>query len=178
MTLEEVYQYYGSANQACKALGLTRQSFTAWNKRGYIPMLQQLRLEKLTNGKLCANESHAHKQEGAVEIHLPAYRYYDKKHGLCPVESLVFQPGKKAKVIYSVDAVRAKKISTFVTKYLMKAVDVKDSFGNYVFEGDVIAYNEGRDYFIFDTEKKVDELKSLGAIAIAGHIYDGVKYGS
>lgn len=56
MTIEEAVKEFGSGRQICLALGLTVQNYTKWNKQGFIPQSQQLRLEKLTNGKLKADE--------------------------------------------------------------------------------------------------------------------------
>lgn len=178
MKLEEVYQYYGSANQACKALGLSRQSFSVWNKRGYIPILQQLRLEKLTNGKLLADEKHAYRQEESTTIYLPCFRFYSKTHGLCMVETINFQIGKKPKIVYLVKGAKAKKLVSFSTKTLMQASGVTDIEGANVFEGDVVTASNHAGYFVFKHIGMLDQLKGLEHVKIVGHIYDGVEYGS
>lgn len=55
MTIEEVLKIYKTGYQVCKALEITRQNFSSWQKRGYIPYRQQLKLEMLTEGKLKAD---------------------------------------------------------------------------------------------------------------------------
>ena len=52
MTIEEVEEYYGNLNQACKALDIAPQNMTKWKRNGYIPWKQQFRLFQLTAGKL------------------------------------------------------------------------------------------------------------------------------
>ncbi|CEG60983.1 Cro/CI family transcriptional regulator [Legionella micdadei] len=56
MTIDESIKKYGSAYGVCKALGVSPQNFTRWKKQGWIPQAQQLRLEKITNGELKADE--------------------------------------------------------------------------------------------------------------------------
>lgn len=56
MSLEEALGYFGSGRQLCLALGVSVQNYTRWKKQGWIPQSQQLRLEKITDGKLKADE--------------------------------------------------------------------------------------------------------------------------
>ena len=56
MTLEEALEEFRSGRQLCLALDVSVQNFTRWKKQGWIPQTQQLRLEKITNGKLKADE--------------------------------------------------------------------------------------------------------------------------
>ena len=56
MTIEEVAKYFGTGFRACQALAIGRNNFSLWRKSGRIPMLQQYRLEKLTNGELKAEQ--------------------------------------------------------------------------------------------------------------------------
>lgn len=56
MRIEEAILFYGSGSKLCKELGITRQCITNWRKRGFMPMLQQLKLEKITKGKLKADK--------------------------------------------------------------------------------------------------------------------------
>lgn len=56
MNIEEVEDYFGNLNKACKALGITPQNMTKWRKQGYIPWKQQFRLAYLTEGKLILDE--------------------------------------------------------------------------------------------------------------------------
>lgn len=55
MTIEEVLEIYKTGYQVCKALEISKQNFTRWQKSGYIPYRQQVKLEQLTNGKLKAD---------------------------------------------------------------------------------------------------------------------------
>ena len=57
MTFDEVIDYYGNQTKACEAIGLSRASFSEWRKKGYIPLLSQIRFEQLTNGALQADNS-------------------------------------------------------------------------------------------------------------------------
>jgi hypothetical protein len=56
MTLEEAVAEFGSGRQVCLALGISDRNYTKWKQRGWIPQAQQLRLEKLTQNKLKADE--------------------------------------------------------------------------------------------------------------------------
>ena len=58
MKPEDVLQYYPSRAAACRALYISRQCFTSWVKRGYVPYRQQLKFEKITNGVLKADVEH------------------------------------------------------------------------------------------------------------------------
>lgn len=52
MTVDEVFNYFGSNVAIAKALGMTRNTPLYWRRVGYVPMYIQLRLEIITNGKL------------------------------------------------------------------------------------------------------------------------------
>lgn len=56
MKIMEAVTEFGSGRQVCLALGISDRNFTKWKGRGWIPQAQQLRLEKITNGKLKADE--------------------------------------------------------------------------------------------------------------------------
>lgn len=56
MTIEETIKYFGNLNRVCIALDIASQNMTKWKKNGYIPMLQQYRIAKLTNGVLIPDE--------------------------------------------------------------------------------------------------------------------------
>lgn len=56
MTLEEVIEYYGNQSKVARALHISRAALTEWKKRGYVPLVQQYRLEKITKGKLKAED--------------------------------------------------------------------------------------------------------------------------
>jgi len=52
MTYEEVINHFGSAYRVAKMLGISKQSVGKWLERGFVPLLRQHQLEKLSNGKL------------------------------------------------------------------------------------------------------------------------------
>ena len=55
MTLDEVIIHFGSGYRLCKVLGIRRQNYTQWKRKGGIPLLQQARIENVTGGKLKAD---------------------------------------------------------------------------------------------------------------------------
>jgi hypothetical protein len=55
MTIDEVLNHFKSEYRVCQLLGIGRQNFTYWKKKGYITYMQQLELEKLSEGELKAN---------------------------------------------------------------------------------------------------------------------------
>ena len=56
MTLDEVVNYFGNLNQACKALGIASQNMTKWKQQGDIPHRQQFRLAHITEGELMPDD--------------------------------------------------------------------------------------------------------------------------
>lgn len=56
MTIQEVENYFGNLNQACKALGIAAQNMTKWKQQGYIPHRQQFRLAHITEGELMPDD--------------------------------------------------------------------------------------------------------------------------
>lgn len=57
MTPETVIRHFRTQEKVAKALGISQPSVSNWVSRGAVPALQQLRLEKLTRGKLKAELS-------------------------------------------------------------------------------------------------------------------------
>jgi len=55
MTIEDARQYFGSGYKVCKVLGIARQNYTYWKRQGYIPEMQQYKLELITQGKIKAD---------------------------------------------------------------------------------------------------------------------------
>ncbi|MBB20218.1 MAG: Cro/Cl family transcriptional regulator [Rickettsiales bacterium] len=53
MTKTEVIEHFGSASNVARALQVTRQSVSSWPDE--IPLLRQMQIEKLTGGKLKAD---------------------------------------------------------------------------------------------------------------------------
>ena len=56
MRIDEALKIYGSGYNLCKILGISSQNFTRWRRQGFIPEVHQLKIEKLTNGELKADE--------------------------------------------------------------------------------------------------------------------------
>lgn len=54
MTKQEAIDYYGGAPALATALNVSRQAIYQWES---VPDLQQLRLEKITGGKLKADKN-------------------------------------------------------------------------------------------------------------------------
>ena len=54
MTFDQLIKHFGSQVVAAKAIGCTQPTLSNWKSRGRIPMLQQLRIELITKGKLKA----------------------------------------------------------------------------------------------------------------------------
>lgn len=52
MNTDDVLKYFKSGAAIGRELGLCRTTFNQWQRRGYIPRLQQYRLERLTDCKL------------------------------------------------------------------------------------------------------------------------------
>jgi hypothetical protein len=175
MTTDEVYQYFGTAYAAAKAMGITKQAFSEWIKNGFIPLKRQKKIEALTKGKLIAREEEAKKpipssqdeKEGKLN-YLPNFRYYDKKYGMCKVESIHFRKGKRPQITY---LVKGKKLTSFTAKYLMQAADVVDFYCNPVFEGDILKLKNG-EKFIFESLDMANKLKKLGEFKIIGSVFE------
>lgn len=58
MTLDEVIKYFGSSYRFGKKTGMGSANYLNWERRGYIPIETQLKLEMFTKGKLKANLDH------------------------------------------------------------------------------------------------------------------------
>lgn len=52
MTIDEAVKHYGSLYRVCVTLGIKPQNGYMWKKRNRIPIGQQFRLAKLSNGVL------------------------------------------------------------------------------------------------------------------------------
>lgn len=53
MTKDKVIEHFGSAANVARALNLSRAAVSSWPDE--IPLLRQMQIEKLTKGKLKAN---------------------------------------------------------------------------------------------------------------------------
>lgn len=58
MTINEVKQYFGNTYKFYKKTGMHHSNFCNWNRKGFIPIKTQIRIENLTNGELKANLEH------------------------------------------------------------------------------------------------------------------------
>lgn len=58
MTIEDVLEYYGTAHKMQKTHGLSHNNINNWRSYGYIPIATQLKIERLTEGKLKASLEH------------------------------------------------------------------------------------------------------------------------
>lgn len=57
MTLDEALKEFGGTGyKLCKALGIATQNYTRWSKQGWIARPQQLLIERMTEGRLKADE--------------------------------------------------------------------------------------------------------------------------
>lgn len=56
MKLDQVVKHFKTQTAAAQALGVTQPTLSNWKKRGFIPAIQQLRIEKVTKGKLKADK--------------------------------------------------------------------------------------------------------------------------
>jgi hypothetical protein len=57
MKLDESVNFFGTAYKMCQALGVQPQAYTAWKKKGHLPMVHQYKVEILSNGALKADGS-------------------------------------------------------------------------------------------------------------------------
>jgi hypothetical protein len=58
MTLDDIKLYFGNSYQFHKKTGMEHANYLNWYKKGFIPIKTQLKLEKLTAGKLRADLNH------------------------------------------------------------------------------------------------------------------------
>ena len=50
MTLDELLKHYGTSYQFELATGLSHTNIENWRKRGYIPLMSQRKIERVTEG--------------------------------------------------------------------------------------------------------------------------------
>jgi hypothetical protein len=58
MTVEDVKKYFGSTYKFAMITGMGHSNILYWAKKGFIPLLSQLRIERATDGKLKADFNH------------------------------------------------------------------------------------------------------------------------
>src|SRR5271166_943505 len=169
MKVEDVYQFFGSAINVAQALGITRGSVHKWVRKGVVPLDKQKQIEILTKGKLIAKK--VSDKPTDLPTYLPSFRYYDKKYGICKVESMHFKEGKLPKITYLVKNKHLKSLSVVTTKNLMQGVDFVDSEGKMVYEGDIFQLSSGTK-FTFEKIEMAHKLKRLGKFKIIGNIFE------
>jgi len=172
MTLEEVYQYYGTACKAAKAVGVARQSFYVWMQRGYIPSCQQKKYQKLSKGVLIAEESpekNILKQKNFLSI--PNFRYYSKAQGMCTVKSLVFREGRPTRIVYCLPRNPLVTLSSFNVDNLMQASILFDSSNRRLYESDIVVCN-GIEFVFESFDSSYNELH-VNKFIIIGNIFEG-----
>lgn len=62
MTVDDVLKFYRTGYQFSKRSGISPTSLYNWKKLGYIPIVSQMRIEKISNGNLKADIEHARGQ--------------------------------------------------------------------------------------------------------------------
>lgn len=55
MTLEDIEQYFGTSYQFSKKTGMPANNYYNWRKAGFIPIRTQIKLQKITEGRLQAS---------------------------------------------------------------------------------------------------------------------------
>ena len=65
MEVSDLIQLYGTQTAAAEALSLKQPTIAGWIKRGGIPPLRQLQIEKVTRGKLKAQSQKSDTQQAA-----------------------------------------------------------------------------------------------------------------
>lgn len=61
MTFDEAVAHFGSSWRMCIKLGIRGQNGAHWKRNNRIPVLQQMRIEAMTDGALKADLSHFHR---------------------------------------------------------------------------------------------------------------------
>ena len=173
MKTDDVYEFFGSVMNASKEIGVTRSAFYKWMDRGYIPLKQQKYIELITKGKLIAGKKKENEicENDAHVIYLPRFRYYDKKRGMCDVESLCFRENKPPKIVYVSNVHHHEKFAVFTTENLMQAIDVLDCKGKQVYEGDIFLLKKGGK-FTFSDIGMINKINRLGKFTIIGNVFE------
>ena len=63
MTIDDVIKFFGSGYSFNKKTKISCNSFYTWKAKGYIPIVSQMKIERLTAGALKANLNHAVKDD-------------------------------------------------------------------------------------------------------------------
>lgn len=98
MTVDDVLNYFGSAYEMKKQVGLSPSNIKNWLSYGYVPFRSQIKLQRLTNGALkvdnealdiemeqAKNKKRIKKKRG-YEFSMDHYtELYEKQNGLCAI---------------------------------------------------------------------------------------------
>ena len=59
MTLEELKNYYKNAYEFERCTGMSHNNWPNWDLKGYIPIISQIRIQKITSGvfKACLSDT-------------------------------------------------------------------------------------------------------------------------
>lgn len=181
MTVDEVYEFFGSAVKATAAIGLKRANFSLWVKNRRIPLKSQKKFEKVTQGKLIANEELEKKQSERKKfdfildeekpVLLPFFRYYDKKYGMLVVDSIHFKKGRNPRITYAPFQRKNEKFSVLNTENLMQATSLIDCEGKTLYEGDILLLKNGKKV-TFESIEMTETIKKLGKFKIIGNIFE------
>jgi hypothetical protein len=176
MTLEEVYQFYGSATKAAEAVNVTRQSFHGWLRQGFIPENQQKRYEKLTNGVLKASSIIEKPSSKHQVASFPHFRYYSETLGMCEVHSLTYFSEREPRIMYYCPSNRQLKFSSFQPENLMQSLGLLDLNNKMLYEGDMVLVekNEFTVASMYDYEVLL-KLNNAHEILIIGNLFEGRK---
>jgi hypothetical protein len=63
MTLDDLKKEYGTSYRFSKKTGLSHVNWVHWHKFGFIPILSQMKLERISGGALRADLNHVPQQE-------------------------------------------------------------------------------------------------------------------
>ena len=63
MTIDDVLEFFKSGYRFNKLTGISCNSFYTWKAQGFIPIVSQMKIERLTEGALKANTSHTVKDD-------------------------------------------------------------------------------------------------------------------
>jgi DNA-binding transcriptional regulator Cro len=170
MTVDEVYQFFGSARKAAKAINVTAAAFSLWLKKGRIPMGQQRKFEQVTKHILNARIEDT-EPNISLSTYFPNFRYFDKKYGMVGVESIHFRKGERPKITYSLPGKKIEKLSKFNNENLMQAIDLQDYEGNILYEGDIILL-KNKEKFVFKNIEMIHTIKRFGKFKIIGNIFE------
>lgn len=68
MLIEELHSYYGTWADTMRALKLAPNTYLGWRKKGCVPWLTQLDIERKTNRRFIASKDHTNIKKKPWEI--------------------------------------------------------------------------------------------------------------